>query len=92
LNTRNKEAHICFEGQEEEIDRIAGSILIPDTLYEKFLKKYNYDSKKDIVDYAGKIGVAPFILIGRLLHDGYIDYKQFRDLIPPFDISAIKSA
>ncbi len=92
LNTRKKEAHICFEGQEEEIDRIASSILIPDKYYEKFLTEYNYESKKDIVDYAGKIGVAPCILIGRLLHDGDIDYKQCRELIPPFDISAIKSA
>jgi HTH-type transcriptional regulator / antitoxin HigA len=92
LNTRNKEAHICFEGQEEEMDRLAGSILISDKLYEKFLKEYNYENIKEIVDYAGKIGVAPFILIGRLLHDGYIDYQQRRDLIPPFDIRAIKSA
>jgi len=91
LNTRNKEAHICFEGQEEEMDRIAGSILIPDKLYEKFLKEYNYENIKDIVEYAGKIGVVPYILIGRLLHDGYIEYQQHRDLIPSFDISAIKS-
>ncbi len=92
LSTRNKESNICFEGQEDEMDAIAGSYLIPDLRYKEFLDKYNSDSKNDIVHYAHKIGVAPFIIVGRLLHDGYIDYKQFRDLIPPFDISKIKSA
>ena len=92
LSTRNKESNICFEGQEDEMDAIAGSILIPDIRYEEFLNNYYFESKNDIVHYAQKISVAPYILVGRLLHDGYIDHKQFRDLIPPFDIKTIKSA
>lgn len=92
LSTRNKESNICFEGQEDEMDSIAGNFLIPDIFYQKFLSKYSIESTKDIVNYANKIGVAPYILVGRLLHNGHIDYKQYRDLIPPFDISAVRSA
>lgn len=92
LNTRNKESYICFEGQEDEMNSIAGNFLIPDILYQKFLSKYSIESTKDIVSYANKIGVAPYILVGRLLHDKHIDHKQYRDLIPPFDINTIKSA
>ncbi len=92
LSTRRKESHICFEGHEDEIDEVASNYLIPDNIYQKFLRDYNCESREDILKFADKVGLAPYILIGRLLHDGYIEYKRFRDLIPSFDFSEVKSA
>lgn len=92
LSTRRKQSHICFEGHEDKIDEFASDYLIPDKHYQKFLRDYSYESREDIFMFADKVGVAPYILIGRLLHDGYIEYKQYRDLIPSFDISVFKTA
>lgn len=39
-----------------------------------------------IKDYAYKIGIAPHILVGRMLHDGLIDYRHYSDLRPSFEI------
>jgi HTH-type transcriptional regulator/antitoxin HigA len=91
-NTRKKESHICFDGQESEIDNFAGNLLIPEKLYQRFLSEYKDKSKADITYFADKIGVAPYILVGRLLHDGLIEHNKYRDLLPPFDIRTMRSA
>ena len=91
-HTRKKESHICFENQESEMDKIAENLLIPEKLYQSYLTKYKDNSKDSIVKFAEKIGIAPCILVGRLLHDGLIDHKQYRELLPPFDINVSKSA
>lgn len=65
---------------------MARNYLIPDELYYKFLKEYLYKDKKVIKDYAYKIGIAPHILVGRMLHDGLIDYRHYSDLRPSFEI------
>ena len=41
---------------------------------------------QNIREYAQSIGVAPCILVGRLLHDQLIDYLRYSDLRPPFEI------
>ncbi|WP_051533773.1 type II toxin-antitoxin system VapC family toxin [Desulfitibacter alkalitolerans] len=55
-------------------------------MWASFIEKHSYDDKSEIIDYAAKIGIAPFILIGRLQHDGLIDYKNYNSLIPSYDI------
>jgi len=86
INLRKKESHISYENEEDEADKMARNYLIPDELYYKFLKEYLYKDKKVIKDYAYKIGIAPHILVGRMLHDGLIDYRHYSDLRPSFEI------
>jgi len=88
INHSKKEFHINYENdaEEDEADEIASNYLIPDKLYEKFIEEYSYKDKKLIIDYSHEIGIAPCILVGRLLHDKLIDYKHYSDLRPSFEI------
>jgi HTH-type transcriptional regulator/antitoxin HigA len=71
---------------EDEADEMAGDYLIPGDQYRKFIKEYDYRDKRAIKKYAQSIGIAPCILVGRLLHDKLIDYANYSDLRPSFDI------
>ncbi|MDD2482013.1 MAG: HigA family addiction module antitoxin [Lutispora sp.] len=71
---------------EDEADKEASNYLIPDEQYKTFIEDYDYTNKSQIVDYAYTIGIAPCILVGRLLHDRLIDYKFYSDLRPSFEI------
>jgi HTH-type transcriptional regulator/antitoxin HigA len=88
LNHSKKEFHISYEkeSKEDEANVIASNYLIQKKKYKTFIEKYPYRDKSEIIDYAAKIGIAPFILIGRLQHDGLIDYKNYNSLIPSYDI------
>lgn len=70
---------------EDEADKEASNYLIPDEQYKTFIEDYDYTNKSQIVDYAYSIGIAPCILVGRLLHDRLIDYKFYNDLRPSFE-------
>lgn len=88
INHSKKELHISYENEksEDEANKIANNYLIPEELYKEFINNYPYDDKGVIVDYAHKIGIAPSILVGRLLHDRLIEYKFYSDLRPSFEI------
>jgi len=73
-------------GHEDEADEKASDYLIPDVNYRKFIKEYDYKDKNVIREYALSIGIAPCILVGRLLHDKLIDYRRYSDLRPSFEI------
>ena len=73
-------------GHEDEADEKASDYLIPDVNYRKFIKEYDYRDKNVIREYALSIGIAPCILVGRLLHDKLIDYRRYSDLRPSFEI------
>jgi HTH-type transcriptional regulator/antitoxin HigA len=89
-NHSKKEFHISYENnveknvEEDEADKIAGNYLIPDELYQKFIQEYAYNDKRCIIEYSHGIGIAPCILVGRLLHDKLIDYRYYSDLRPSF--------
>mgnify|MGYP000195469864 FL=1 len=74
------------DDKEDEADKEASNYLIPDEQYKTFIEDYDYTNKSQIVDYAYSIGIAPCILVGRLLHDRLIDYKFYSDLRPSFEI------
>lgn len=84
-----KEFHICYErdSEEDEADRLASNYLIPDELYKQFIDNYPYTEKQWIHSYAKEIGIAPSILVGRLLHDDLINYKDYSDMRPSFEIT-----
>jgi HTH-type transcriptional regulator/antitoxin HigA len=72
--------------EERAADKTASDILIPAKAYRQFIDTCNYRSKNDIERYSRHIGIAPSILLGRLQHDGYLDYSQFNDLKKSFAI------
>ncbi|MFH5834824.1 HigA family addiction module antitoxin [Proteiniclasticum sp. C24MP] len=88
LNHSRKEVHIHFESTEEEsqADEIASNYLISKKDYDHFILQYDYTNQESIKEYAEKIGIAPFVLVGRLQHDRYIDFSKFHDLIPSYEI------
>jgi HTH-type transcriptional regulator/antitoxin HigA len=88
INHSNKEFHISYEKEckENEADDIASDYLISRDQYKNFIDNYNYKNKTQIIDYSHEIGIAPFILLGRLQHDGLLGYQYYNDLIPSFEI------
>ncbi len=90
INHKKEQCDINFDGNnndiEKEANEIARDYLIPNQLYNEFIRNYNVNSKLDIIRYAAHIGIAPSILTGRLMFDGYIGYDQFSELRPSFKI------
>lgn len=84
-----KSVHVSFENTEDEADSEARNYLISQKAYNYFIDNHNFKNKKEIIQYSKELKIAPFVLVGRLQHDGYIKYAQFRELLPKFDISKI---
>lgn len=74
------------DDKEDEADQKARDYLISNEQYQHFIKMYDYRDKSQIIDYAHSIGIAPYILVGRMLHDNLIDYQSYSDLRPSFEI------
>ena len=85
IEHHKKEFHISFEKDEveDEADCMARNYLISDDIYNNFIDKYDYYNPNIIKCYAESIGIAPCILVGRLLHDKLIEYKQCYDVLRP---------
>jgi hypothetical protein len=67
-------------GEDEmEADRYAGNLLIPQGEYSIFVKADKF-FLKHIKAFAKKIGIHPGIVVGRLQHDGYIEYSWHNEL------------
>lgn len=89
-----KEFHINFDKDEaeDEADHMARNYLIGDDIYNNFIKEYDYSNPLIIRKYSEEIGIAPCILVGRLLHDKLISYNQsYENLRPSFVIVQRKS-
>ena len=88
LNHSKKEFHISYDRDRDEIeaDILASNYLIPENAYRTFINNHPSFRREDIEKYALEIGVAPFILIGRLQHDRLINYNDYNDMIPTLDI------
>lgn len=90
INHKKEQCDINFDDKSSKIEKEANDIardyLIPNHLYNEFVEKYDVNSKLDIIKYSKMIGIAPSILTGRLMFDGYISYDQFSELRPSFKI------
>lgn len=89
IKHNRKQMHINYENdpQECEADELARNYLIDEQIYDCFIKKYDYANPLQIKLYAESIGIAPCILVGRLLHDKLIEYgKVYENLRPSFKI------
>ncbi len=88
INHSSNEFHICFdiEGEEDETNKLAGDYLISKEQYRDFLERHDCTDRTQIVNYSREISIAPFILLGRLQHDGLVGYQYYNDLKPSFEI------
>lgn len=91
INHSGKQSHISYdnENEEDEADLEARNYLISEEQYKFFINNYDYRVKDNIVKYSEEIGIAPFILLGRLQYEGLLGYQNHRDLLIPFEITGI---
>ena len=64
---------------EIEADKFARENLISTNDFEEFVKNISF-TKKSIVDFSKKIGIAPGIVVGRLQKEQFIPFSRFNDL------------
>ncbi len=67
------------DGKEKEADRFASNVLIPPGEYQKFMEGGSY-TEFEIKRFAGRVGIAPSIVVGRLQHDGLIPQNYFNGM------------
>ena len=68
-----------MEEMEEEANLFARDFLIPPEEWTR-LCELSYDSPETVDKFAQSIGIAPFIVVGRLQKEEYIAYNQLTDL------------
>ncbi len=64
---------------EEEANRFASSFLIPDDKYHVFIAAKDF-SCTNIKLFAKELEIAPGIVVGRLQHNGHLDYSKCNSL------------
>jgi HTH-type transcriptional regulator / antitoxin HigA len=65
--------------KESEADKFASDFLIPTKQYRQFIQQESYSSAA-IRRFAGEIGVASGIVVGRLQHEGLIPHSHCNEL------------
>lgn len=67
------------ENDEKEANEFAKQTLIPKDDFEQFVAERLFN-KKRVLDFAGKIGIPPGIVVGRLQKENYIHFNQLNGL------------
>lgn len=62
--------------KENKADKFASDMLLTPDAYAQFIKTNNFKISA-ILDFAKEQGVAPFIVIGRLQKEGFLEYSQY---------------
>ena len=75
---------------EVEADNFAQEILIPEIKYKQFIQSSSFN-RYSIVDFANKIQILPAIVLGRLQHDGYLNWNAYSDLKLKYFITTTKT-
>ncbi len=65
--------------QESQADQFAADCLIPEAEYRSFVEN-NAFSRKNVLEFANDLGIAPGIVVGRLQHDGFVPRKNLNGL------------
>lgn len=69
-------------GKTEQLaDKYASDILIPPEKYRKFILSRDCTSWNRITAFAEAVGVEPFIVLGRLQNDEYLDWSEYPDKV-----------
>ena len=67
------------ESNEEEADRFAQSTLIPNKQYHEFIERGGF-SQSEITHFSNMIGIAPWIVLGRLQKENHVPYNHYSSL------------
>lgn len=70
---------------EQLADQFARDVLIPPKMYHEFILSKDCTSWKSIQDFADAVGVKPFIVLGRLQNDGYLDWSNYSDRVVRYE-------
>lgn len=73
-----------YEMQEEKADEFARDFFIEKDKYEDFVSQGNY-SEESIKSFSQEMNVPPFILLGRLKKDEYVNYNQFTNYMTKYN-------
>lgn len=81
-----KEVFVDLENDEQtdierEADEYSRNILIPNALYNDFVKNNYHYTETIIKKFADKVNVSPGIVVGRLQKDKKLGWNQFNNLI-----------
>lgn len=81
INGDYKAKFVDFDSENSEAetkaDNFARDFLIPPKEYLSFIREHNPVNWGDIEEFAKKIGVAPFIVLGRLQKDQVLDWSEY---------------
>jgi len=61
---------------EDDADRFAGELLIPEAKYQRFIGQHDKISKSAIRSFAIDIDLHPGVVAGRVMHDGLLSYSH----------------
>ena len=64
---------------EAEADQFAGDFLIPPDDWNTFCNEGNF-SRSDVMGFSQSVGIAPFIVVGRLQKEGKVGYNRLTSL------------
>lgn len=83
LNEDYKVRFVDFDSvqskKEQLADRFARDTLIAPDKYHNFILSNDCTSWKKITEFAETLGVKPFIVLGRLQNDGFLDWSDYSD-------------
>lgn len=81
INGDYKAKFVDFDSEsgvaETKADAFARDFLIPPEEYMSFIREHSSISWEDIEEFAKKIGVQPFIVLGRLQKDQIVDWSEY---------------
>jgi Zn-dependent peptidase ImmA (M78 family) len=66
--------------KELEADIFAKDLLIPIEKWQDFIKKGKFKIKREVVRFASELNISPAIVVGRLQHDGLIQFSHLNEL------------
>lgn len=80
-----KEVFVDIDNKEEnnveqEADKFARNILIPDKYYNNFIKQNKIFTESNIIEFSKDLNITPGILVGRLQKDNLIKWNEFNYL------------
>lgn len=89
LNGDYKSRFVDFDSvhsiAEEMADQYSSDTLIAPDLYHEFILSCECTSWNNIIHFAESVGVQPFIVLGRLQNDGYLDWSDYSDKIVRYE-------
>lgn len=66
--------------REAKANAFAQDVLIPPAEYAAFRRRVGPPSRREVVAFAGKLGIAPSIVVGHLQHDGLLPRSHLNGL------------